>query len=167
MDDFEKRRIEFYLEETDQITEVWGEYDHERDKITANEDFDNSYNSSDDDVPFSMRVQYLFGKYGTKWFRKKPTQNIRTIQQKVWPKIRNHEHGLIGGMTVRCLHCAAAKFPDEVEAMTAETKDAEETEKSDEQSDVMDESSDEALSLTNDTSIVYTWVLVLNSSDEE
>ncbi|KAE9528810.1 hypothetical protein AGLY_012385 [Aphis glycines] len=111
MDDFEKRRIEFYLEETDQITEVWGgessgdenvvendnrsdhdtdseqsvydlEYDHERDEITVNEmDFDNSYNESDDDVPLSMRVQYFVGKDGTKWFRKNPTQNIRTIKQ--------------------------------------------------------------------------------------
>lgn len=72
MDDFEKRRIESYLEETDQIIEVWGgessgdenvvendnrsdhdtdseqsvydlEYDHERDEIMVNEkDFDNS-----------------------------------------------------------------------------------------------------------------------------
>lgn len=111
MDDFEKRRIESYLEETDQIIEVWGgessgdenvvendnrsdhdtdseqsvydlEYDHERDEIMVNEkDFDNSYNESDDDVPLSMRVHYFVGKDGTKWFRKKPTQNIRTIQQ--------------------------------------------------------------------------------------
>jgi len=111
MDDFEKRRIEFYLEETDQITEVWGgessgdenvvendnrsdhdtdseqsvydlECDHERDEITVNEmDFDNSYYESNDDVPLSMRVQYFVGKDGTKWFRKNPTQNIRTIKQ--------------------------------------------------------------------------------------
>lgn len=27
------------------------------------------------------------------------------------------EHGLIGGMTVRCLHCAAAKFPGETAGM--------------------------------------------------
>lgn len=28
-----------------------------------------------------MRVQYFVGKDGTKWFRKTPTQNIRTIHQ--------------------------------------------------------------------------------------
>jgi len=28
-----------------------------------------------------MRVQYFVGKDVTKWFCKKPTQNIRTIQQ--------------------------------------------------------------------------------------
>jgi len=28
-----------------------------------------------------MRVQYFVGKDGTKWIRKKPTQNIRTTQQ--------------------------------------------------------------------------------------
>jgi len=27
------------------------------------------------------------------------------------------ENGLIGGMTVRCLHCAAAKFPGEMAGM--------------------------------------------------
>jgi len=57
-------------------------------------DFDNSYNESNDDVPLSMRVQYFVDKDGTKWFRKKPTQNIRTIQQNlVTEKIRRKRCG--------------------------------------------------------------------------
>lgn len=46
-------------------------------------DFDKSHNKLDDDVPFGMSVRYFVRLVGTEWsyYKKKPTQNIRTTQQ--------------------------------------------------------------------------------------
>lgn len=41
-------------------------------------DFDNTYHSTDDEIPLNMRVQYFLGIDGTKWFCKNNTK-IRTI----------------------------------------------------------------------------------------
>ncbi|XP_050064943.1 piggyBac transposable element-derived protein 4-like [Aphis gossypii] len=53
MDDFEKRRIEFYLEETDQITEVWGGESSGDENVVEND------NRSDHDTDSEQSVYDL------------------------------------------------------------------------------------------------------------
>lgn len=46
--------------------------------VSSTKNFDYYYHESYDKIPLYVLVPYFVGKDGTKWFRKKPAQNIAT-----------------------------------------------------------------------------------------
>jgi len=100
MDEIERRRVEGYLKKYDEEN-VWGGESNDDNNSEINEELHSNHNTdseqsdnmdisdtdmsfsfanegsfheSDDDITLNIRVQFLLGKGGTKWYRKKPNK---------------------------------------------------------------------------------------------